>query len=280
MAFEELKARHSVVWGAGPYQRVTDNLIDAHNHLLETTQPVTGERWLDVATGTGAVALRAAAQGADVTAQDIAPELIAAASRFAEATGLDIDLLTGDCEELPFEDGEFDTVSSTFGHMFSPDHEAAARELARVTREGGRVALLTWSPEAGVVDLFEILAGYQQRPSGIGNPFAWGDTDHVESLLGEQFDLAFARGYSTHSEPSAHSLWRVFVEDYGPITALAASLTPAELNELERECVAYFSEFSRADGSVAWRREYLLTTGVRTDVPARATELNAAAATA
>jgi ubiquinone/menaquinone biosynthesis C-methylase UbiE len=280
MAFEELKAKHSVVWGAGPYQRVSDGLIEAHEHLLSLCEPESGERWLDVATGTGNVALRAAAAGADVTAQDIAPELITAAVDRASSAGLEIDFRTGDCEDMPFADGEFDTVTSTFGHMFSPDHTAAANELARVCRPGGRIALLTWSPTGGVAEMFKILSKYQQAapPAGAGNPFDWGDTDHVNEVLGDYCNLAFARGISVHRAESGEALWRVFREDYGPTKVLADSLDAETYAELERECIEFFETFRTPNGEVEAEREYLLTIGTRTRVPVADTTLAAATA--
>lgn len=278
MAFEELKAKHSVVWGAGPYQRVTDALADAHSHLISFVGPQPGQSWLDVATGTGAIALRAAADGANVTAQDIAPELIVSAAEQAEAAGLEIDFRTGDCEAMPFADGEFDTVSSAFGHMFSPDHAASAREIARVCRPGGRVALLMWNTTQGVAELFAILKRYQQAPPGAGSPFAWGDANNVVELFGDTFDLGFAEGESVHREESAEALWRVFREDYGPTKVLADSLDDEQRAQLERECIEYFDTFREPDGTVAWRRKYMLTTGTRTAAPVAAEVLQSAIA--
>jgi SAM-dependent methyltransferase len=269
MAFEELKAKHSVVWGAGPYQRVSDGLVEAHEHLISVNEPESGERWLDVATGTGNVALRAAAGGAKVTAQDLAPELIAAATERASSAGLEIDFRTGDCEDMPFADGEFDTVTSAFGHMFSPDHVASANELARVCRPGGRIALLTWSPTGGVAEMFKILSKYQQAapPAGAGSPFNWGDTDHVDDVLGDYFNLGYARGISVHREASAEALWRVFREDYGPTKVLADSLDDETRAQLAQECIEFFDTFRTPTGEVEAEREYLLTVGTRTRVP-------------
>ncbi|MBJ7354046.1 MAG: class I SAM-dependent methyltransferase [Thermoleophilaceae bacterium] len=278
MAFEELKAKHSVVWGAGPYQRVTDALIEAHEHLFSVCEPESGENWLDVATGTGNIAIRAAEGGATVTAQDIAPELVAAAADRANAAGVEIDFRTGDCEDMPFADGEFDTVTSSFGHMFSPDHATSANEIARVCRTGGRIALLTWHPSEGVADLFKILSQYQQTPAGAGRPFDWGDTEHVNDLLGECFNLGYARGISVHREPSGEALWRVFREDYGPTKVLADSLDDEQYAQLERECIEYFETFRAPGGGVEWAREYLLTVGTRTRVPVGETSLAQASA--
>src|ERR671916_471348 len=135
MAFEELKQRQSVMWGSGPYQRVTETLADLHDLLLNRLRPQPAERWLDLACGTGAMAERAARAGAKVTGVDLAPALIEQAKERARAGGLEIDYQVGDCERLDgIADGAFDVVSSTCGIMFAPDHAATARQLGRVLK--------------------------------------------------------------------------------------------------------------------------------------------------
>ena len=145
MAYQELKQRQSVMWGTGPYQRVTETLTDIHENVVEQLAPRPGMRWLDLACGTGAVAELAAAAGATVTGVDLAPALIETARERAAERGLEIDYRVGDCEQLELADASFDAVSSTCGIMFSPDHAATARELARVTRPG-------WPARAGELD--------------------------------------------------------------------------------------------------------------------------------
>jgi ubiquinone/menaquinone biosynthesis C-methylase UbiE len=137
MAYEELKQRQSAMWGTGPYQRITETITDLHEAVVERLAPEPGDRWLDLACGTGAVAERAAAAGAEVTGLDLAPVLIETAKGRAAELGLEIDYVVGDAERLGFPDASFDKVSSTVGIMFAPDHEAAARELARVTAPRG-----------------------------------------------------------------------------------------------------------------------------------------------
>jgi SAM-dependent methyltransferase len=190
MAFEELKAKQSVMWGSGPYERIGEQLRIAHEHLLRAVPPREDEAWLDVATGTGEIALPAARAGARVTGLDLAPELIATARDRAADEGVEVQFEVGDAEALPYEDATFDTVSSGFGCMFAPDHVATARELARVCKPGGRLALLTWHPTRGVAEFFKVMAAYQPpRPDGVGNPFDWGDRDHLAELLGDAFKL-------------------------------------------------------------------------------------------
>ena len=151
MPFEELKARHSVVWGTGPYERVSATIADLQDELIARLGPAPGVRWLDSATGTGETAKRAARAGADVVGVDIAPALIETARREAEEDGLEIRYEVCDCEALPFEDASFDVVSSTCGVMFAPDHAAVAGELTRVTstRRANRARLLDARQHAG-----------------------------------------------------------------------------------------------------------------------------------
>ena len=150
MAFEELKQRQSVAWGAAPFERIADEIGDIHDHLVAELAPKSGDAWLDVATGTGGVAVRAARAGANVTGVDLAPNLIETAKRLAAEEGLTIRYEVGDAEMLPCADASFDVVSSSFGVMFAPDQQGAARELARVCRSGGRIGLSTWDPQGGI----------------------------------------------------------------------------------------------------------------------------------
>ena len=166
MAFEELKERQSVIWGAAPFERVSDMPAEIYDALVDALPPVAGERWLDVACGTGAIAGRAAARGADVVGIDLAPALIETAKRLAAEQGLDVDYRVGDAENLAVDDASFDTVSSTFGVIFAPDQAKAASELARVIAPGGRLGLATWVPDGGIGKMFMLSARYQppRRP--------------------------------------------------------------------------------------------------------------------
>lgn len=263
MAFEELKARQSVAWGAGPFERVAETIADVHDHFVDVLGVEPGERWLDVATGTGAVAVRAARRGADVTGVDFAPALIDTCRRLADEQGLDIRYEVGDAENLPFEDASFDVVSSTFGVMFAPDHRAAAAELARVTRPGGRLGLATWRLEGGAGDLFRLMARFQPpAPPGIGDPFDWGREEHVTELLGEAFELEFQEGDAPHEGESGEEAWELFSTSFGPTKTLYESLEPARREEFHRTFVDYY-ESHRTDHGIHVSRTYLLTLGTR-----------------
>jgi len=261
MAYEELKARQSVVWGNGPYQRVTETIADLQHHVTDALQPEAGVELLDLACGTGAVAELAAARGASVTGLDLAPALIETAKERARERGLEIDYVVGDCEKTGFDDGAFDAISSTCGIMFAPDHEAVAAELARITKPGGRIGLVNWTPGPGVADLFRIMAPFQPAPPP-SNPFDWGDEDNVRRLLGEAFELDLQRGVSTLKLASGEEYWDLFATSYGPTKTLAESLGDRR-EELKNAWSSFFEENNRENGDIVHRREYLLVLGRR-----------------
>jgi len=261
MAYEELKQRQSVMWGKGPYQRVTETLTDIHENVVGRLAPGAGDRWLDLACGTGAVAERAAAGGANVTGLDLAPVLIETAKERAQELGLEIEYVVGDVERLSLPDASFDKVSSACGIMFAPDHEAAARELARVTAPGGRIALANWTPTGGLAKMFKVMAPYQPAPPP-SSPFDWGDEGRVRELLGESFELELEEHVSTLRTPSAEAYWELFSTSYGPTKTLADSLGDRR-EELYRDWIDFFETNYQSNGEIAHTREYLLVLGRR-----------------
>jgi SAM-dependent methyltransferase len=264
MAFEALKEKQSAVWGNGPYQGVSDGLAVAHDRLMGAVPPQQGERWLDIATGTGEIAIRAAKGGADVTGMDLAPVLLETARERAADAGVEVTFDQGDAENLPYDDASFDTVSSSFGVMFTPDHAAAAAELARVCKPGGRLGLITWHPTEGAADYFRIMGPYQPpAPEGVGSPFAWGDHEHVEELLGESFELTFEEGNCPQNSPSAEAAWELFSNEYGPTQTLASSLDDEKREALKSDWIAYFEQFPVEGGGVSQPRPYVLVLGTR-----------------
>lgn len=264
MAFEELKSKQSVMWGNGPYQNVTETLVDIHERVLDRLDPQAGDAWLDLACGTGAMCELAAQKGAAVTGVDLAPALIETANERAEEQGLEIDYRVGDCERLEFDDASFDKVSSTCGVMFAPDHEATARELARVVKPGGRIGLANWTPEGGLAKMFAMMKPFQPPPpEGAGVPFQWGSEPHVEELLGDAFDLELERHVSHLRVPSGEDYWQLFATSYGPTKSLAESLDDERREEFHRTWVDFFETNYRSNGEVDHDREWLLVLGIR-----------------
>jgi SAM-dependent methyltransferase len=194
---------------------------------------------------------------------DIAPALIEGAQRIAREQGVQIDYHIGDAENLPCEDGSFDVVVSSLGSMFAPDHQAVARELARVCRPGGRLGLAHWSDERGVIDMFKVMAQFQPPlPVGAGSPFQWGNPTYVTQLLGSAFELRFETGDAPQRGESGEEVWQLFSVWYGPTKTLAENLPPERREELHNALVNFFETYRAADG-ICQPRPYLIALGTR-----------------
>jgi SAM-dependent methyltransferase len=259
-------AKAAAVWSSGgaDYDRISRGIADSIEHCVLRLDPKPGERVLDLATGTGWTSRLVAARGASVTGVDIAQDLIAAARARAETDRLAIEYRHGDAERLPFADATFDAVVSTCGVMFASRPEAAAAEIARVTRKGGRVALTTWLPDSNLFKMFMVMKPYMPPPPNPAppSPFEWGRAERVSALLGGTFELKFERGTSFYREPSGEAAWNTFSTGYGPTKSLAAGLDEARRAELRRDFIAFHDGF-RTDLGICVPREYLLTLGVR-----------------
>ena len=242
---------------AGDYERISLHLGDAIDHAVGRLAPRTGERILDVGTGTGLAARRVARLGAGVVGVDLGAELIAAARRLAP----DLDFRVGDAERLEFRDGEFDGAISTFGIMFVHHPEAAAGELARVVRPGGRIALVSWQPDSTIARKFAVHRAYLPPSTG-PSPFDWGRPEGVRRLLGASFDLRFETGITTLRLSSSEEAWDLFVRGYGPTRALAESLAEERRASFKRDFIAYYDGY-RTELGVAVPREYLVAVGAR-----------------
>ena len=264
MAFEQLKERHSFVWGSAPFEHVAETIADVHDAVVEAAGAAEGKQWLDVACGTGDLAIRAARRGADVVGVDFAPALVETAKQQASEVGLSIDFRVGDAEALPLADASFDVVSSTFGVMFAPDQSRAAGELVRVTRPGGRLALATWVPDGGIGKMFSMTAPFQPPPpDGAGAPLDWGKPEHVEELLGDAFELSFETRTSIDRGESGEAFWQFYVENFGPVKTLADSLDVDRREQFHRAYVEFFDTNYRSDGGIEYPREWLLVAGTR-----------------
>ncbi len=254
------------VWnsGGGRYDEISRGIADSIEHCVLRLDPKPGEKVLDLATGTGWSSRLVARRGAQVTGADISSELIAFAAERAKAEGLNITYQVGDAEKLPFADSEFDAVISTCGVMFASRPEAAAAELARVCRKGGRMALTTWLSDSNLFKMFMVMKPYMPPPPRPAppSPFEWGRTERITELLAKDFDLAFEKGVSFYREPSAEAAWETFSNGYGPTKALAASLDEDRRAELRYDFIAFHAQFPTPLG-ICVPREYWVTRGIR-----------------
>jgi len=263
VGFDELKQRQAVMWGNGPFERISETATAAHDDLVHRLAPQRGERWLDVACGTGALAFRAARRGAEVTGIDLAPALADRARELAAEQGLDVQIDVGDCEQLPYGNADFDVVSSSFGAMFAPDHNRVAHELARVCKPGGRIGLATWRSDGGVGRMFKVLGSFQPPlPEGAGATLSWGDEAYVEELLGSAFELEFADGDVPLEAESGRGVWQLFSTSFGPVKTLNETLEAPRRDEYEQAFVDFHESF-RTNGGIHMPRQYLITIGRR-----------------
>jgi len=212
------------MWALGDYSAVATQLIaDLGPVLVEAAQVQPGDRELDVAAGTGNVAIPAAAAGATVTASDLTPELLTIGERLAGEAGVELAWEVGDAEALPYADGEFDTVLSCVGTMFAPHHQATADELVRVCRPGGTIGLISWTPAGFIGQMFATMKPYAPPPPpGAQPPPLWGDQAHVTALLGDQVEVVRAEKQllTVPSFDSPEAYREFFKTNYGPTIAV------------------------------------------------------------
>jgi SAM-dependent methyltransferase len=264
IAVHDLKRTHRATWAAGDYAAVAKHIDEVPpRDLLARAELEPGLAVLDVATGTGNIAVRAAARGATVVGLDITPELFATARRRADALGVTVDWLEGDAEQLPFAAGTFDRVLSAFGVQFAPRHQVVADELVRVLRPGGLIALVNWTPEGLIGELLRLVGRYMPAPPDYASPPPlWGDETHIRELFaGSQLELEFARGHNPWRFDSAEH-WVAFMEtNYGPTLKARERLTAeGRWADCRAEIVALAERHNRAtDGRLHMEAEYLVT---------------------
>jgi len=258
--FEELKARQSEAWGSAPWENVAPQLAPVHEHLARVLEPRPRLRWLDIGTGTGALAQLAAHGGAVVTAVDLAPRLLETARRLADAEGLVIDFRVGDAEALDVADGSFEVISSAMGLFLAPDHAAVAHELGRVCEQGGRIGFTAWRRDAGFMAITRKYTPPLQP--GQGDAADWGSEEYVERMLADAFELRFEDGDSPMQGESGEALWELTTTSVGPVKARTADMEPEVREQFHREFVDFFESHRVGDG-VRASTPYLLVLGTR-----------------
>lgn len=265
----ELKAKHRALWASGDYPAVAAELIaDLGPELVRALGVKAGDRVLDVAAGSGNAAIPAAAAGAIVTASDLTPELFDAGRRIAAERGVDLEWVEADAEAMPFADNSFDAVMSCVGAMFAPHHQAAADEMVRVVRPGGTIGMINWTPEGLIGNLFATMKPYAPPPPPGASPAPlWGNEEHVRNLFGDRVVDLTVRRQTVRMDHCANptefrEYWK---RNYGPTIATYRfnQAEPDRVEALDRDFLAFLTEWNRGNGRAAWDAEYLLVTATK-----------------
>jgi ubiquinone/menaquinone biosynthesis C-methylase UbiE len=271
-ADRQIKSAARQVWALGDYHRFAKATVwELGPLLVEACGISAGQRVLDVAASTRNVAIRAAQAGAGVVASDLTPENFEAGRREAAAQRVELEWVEADAEALPFGDGEFDVVTSSFGAIFAPDHQAVADELVRVCRPEGTIGMLTFTPEGLISDFFGALASYgPPPPPGALPPPLWGSEEHVRELFGDRLDsLEMTRSEYVETADSPRDYCELFKQTFGPVVAIYASLAdqPDRLAALDDDFLEFATRSNRGarDGPAEYHYEYLLVLAQKSD---------------
>jgi ubiquinone/menaquinone biosynthesis C-methylase UbiE len=250
----------SLDWGAGTYERLAARFAPVQDQLVNLLRIAPGERVLDLATGTGEVAVRVAKLGAAVTGVDVTEPMLAKARERAQEERVEVAFDHGDVEYLPYEDACFDVLVSNFGLVFAPDHANVASELARVACPGGRLGFTAWKPNPKLGELYR---RFSEEPIEGREAYEWGREDHVEDMLGEDFELEFEDGTLWLDAASGEEIWKLFSESAPPVIALINRLDGQRLEEFHRAFVELYEGYRTPEGEVRAPRRYLLVLGTR-----------------
>ena len=264
-----LKAKHAAMWAMGNYDAVATEVIASLGPVLVDAVRITsGDRVLDVAAGSGNAAIPAALTGATVVASDLTPELVEIGRQRSRDREIAIDWQIADAEALPFDDASFDAVISVVGVMFAPHHQAAADQLVRVTRPGGRIGLVSWTPEGFIGQMFVAMKPYAAPPPAGAQPAPlWGDPAHVQSLFGDRVtDLETRKASLVVDQFATPEAFRdYFKRNYGPTIAVYRNVgeDAEKVAALDRDLVELARRFGLDGDQRTFEWEYLVATARR-----------------
>ena len=260
-----VKERMHKVWISGDYARIGNPIAIMGELLCEAVDLRSGDRVLDVATGSGNTAISAARRFCEVTGMDLSPESIEHARRRAEAEGMEISFEVGDAEDLSYPGASFDVVLSTIGVMFCPYQEQAAGELLRVCRPGGKIGLASWTPDGFTGSMLKTVGKHVPPPPGIKPPSLWGTEERLEELLGEGVSsLEVTRRIYNFRYPSPEHFVGWFREYYGPTVKAFAALDTEGQDALASDLKELCESRNVADdGTLVVPSDYLEAVAVR-----------------
>jgi len=260
---QALKEAHRKTWASGDYARVAERVTDVGERIVERAGVKPGSQVLDVAAGTGNASIPAARAGAHVVASDLTPELFLAGRSRALDAGVEIEWITADAEDLPFDDDRFDYVLSSLGVQFVPRHEVVARELVRVCRPGGMIALGNWAADSYIGRMWTIMGPYLPAPPSYASPpTGWGRVEHIEELFADYpLQLSFEHGAVDFEAESPAAFVDFLADCYGPLLGARNKLSgDGRWEPLRNELIALSNEMNAADdGRFRAPSEYLVT---------------------
>jgi ubiquinone/menaquinone biosynthesis C-methylase UbiE len=254
-----LKSRQQATWAAGDFAVIGTTLQIVGEDLCEALDLRAGQHVLDVATGNGNAALAAARRWCNVTATDYVPALLDRAAERSLAERLPIELEIADAEMLPYADGSFDVVTSTFGAMFTPDHEKPAKEMLRVCRSGGKIGLANWTPDGFIGHLFKTIGRFIPPPADMKSPALWGTKAHLSDLFGGEASSIDAVPKTFMFRYRSDDHWiDIFKSYYGPVLKAFEALDTEARAALTTDLKALIARFNTAqDGTMVVPSEYL-----------------------
>jgi len=254
-----LKTRQQGTWASGDYAVVGTTLQIVGEQLCESLDIRAGQKVLDVAAGNGNASLAAARRWCDVVSTDYVPALLGRARERAAAEHLQIEFQEADAEALPFPDGGFDAVVSTFGVMFTPDQDKAAAEMVRVCRSGGKIGLANWTPDGFIGQVFKTIGKHLPPPAGIKSPALWGTRARIDEMFGPHASSIQAepRNFVFRYRSPEHWL-QVFKTYYGPLLKAFGALEPAAQAALTSDLMVQIDRYNRSgDSAMVVPSEYL-----------------------
>jgi SAM-dependent methyltransferase len=268
-AVEQVSRAQQAIWARGDFHRIGVSQVAVGELLVRALQVHAGERVLDVAGGSGNTALAAARRWADVTCTDFVPALLEHARERAVAEGLPLGTEVADAQALPYPDGSFDVVTSTFGAMFAPDQERVAGELIRVLRPGGRLGMANWTPDSWVGAQFQLQSRYLPPPAGVRPPSAWGTQERLHELFDGMVaapSVSVERAEFVHH--STAGLFELFTHWFGPVASLLERLEDRQRDAFARDWIALSDEHNVAtDGTCEIASDYLQVVAVKRPSP-------------
>ena len=263
--YAAIKGRQQQTWASGDYHVIASLIVPVAEQLCDAVDLRAGERVLDVATGSGNAAIAAARRLCEVTGVDYVPALLERGRARAAAEGLHVTFAEGDTEALPVADAAYDLVLSTFGVMFAPNQEQAARELLRACRPGGRIGLANWTPDGWLGEMLRTVGRHVAPPAGLRPPTRWGTEEALRELFGDEIaEVRAARQPFVWRFASAQQYLEIFRTYYGPVLKAFAALDGTGQEALARDLIEAVERFNRSDdGTLVVPADYLEVVATR-----------------